>query len=62
MLRSVDQEIELLAHHLQGMLDQGMTEREISIARSSYMLGRCTKEIEITKNRKLFKGKDEDET
>lgn len=61
MLRSVEQEIKLLANHLQGILDHGMTDREISIARSSYLLGRCTKEIEITKNRKLFEGKDEDE-
>lgn len=61
MFRKIEDEITILTSHILELQGEGMTAREKYIARCSFFLGRCAKEMEVTKNRKLFEGKDMDE-
>ena len=57
----IDAEIRELGDIMRGFDSEGMTDRELSIARCSFWLGHCIKELEVQRNRKLFRGKDKDE-
>lgn len=58
MLRSLEDELTLLINSLEKMINAGFSERETMIARLSFRLGECAKELEVVQNRKLFEGAD----
>ena len=60
MFRNAKQQIDILIHDL--IRKGSLTEREIQIGRDCYLIGKITREQEILNNRKLFEGKDDDET
>ena len=60
MFRNAKQQIDILIHDL--IRKGSLTEREIQIGRDCYLIGMIAREQEILNNRKLFEGKDEDET